>query len=48
MSQYRKFLVVLVGIVVGFAGRRYGIDSEVYIDIVALATAAGVYAVPNG
>jgi hypothetical protein len=47
LSKYRKFLVVVVGILVGLAGRRYGIDSQAYIDIVAVATAAGVYAVPN-
>ncbi len=48
LSKYRKFLVALVGFGVKAAGARYGLDSQAYIDIVFLATAAGVYAVPNG
>ena len=47
MSRYRKFLVALVGYGVWLVGRRYGVESAVYDDIVMLATAAGVYAVPN-
>lgn len=47
MSRYRKFLTALVGAGVAFLGRRWGIDSDAYLDIVLVLTAAGVYAVPN-
>ena len=47
MSKYRKSLVALAGAVVAFVGRRYGIESQVYLDVVAVLTAAGVFAVPN-
>lgn len=47
MSKFRKFLVALVGLVVTVAGRRYGLDSTAYTDLVGVLTAAGVYAVPN-
>lgn len=47
MSAIRKFLVVLVAFAVSKLGERYGLGSQAYDDIVFLATAAGVYAVPN-
>ena len=47
MKHVRKFIVALVGYGIFLVGRRYGIDSAVYDDVVMLATAAGVYAVPN-
>ena len=47
MGQYRKLLVALVGLVVSVAGRRYGLDSTAYTDLVGVLTALGVYAVPN-
>lgn len=47
MTQYAKFLAALVGFVVAAAGRRYGVDSQAYTDIVGLLTAVGVYVVPN-
>lgn len=47
MSQYAKFLTALVGFLVAAAGRRYGVDSQAYTDVVGLLTALGVYVVPN-
>ena len=47
MGSYRKLLVALVGLVVSVAGRRYGLDSTAYTDLVGVLTALGVYAVPN-
>lgn len=47
MSQYRKFIVAIVGGLVAVASRRYGWGNEVVQDLVALATAAGVYVAPN-
>lgn len=47
MSRFRKFFVAVAGVVVTLAGRRYGLDSTAYVDIVGVLTALGVYAVPN-
>lgn len=48
MNQYAKFLTALVGFLVAAAGRRYGVDSQAYTDVIGVLTAVGVYAVPNG
>lgn len=48
MSKYRKFVVAVAGVVVAFLGRRWGVDSPAYADVVAVVTALGVYAIPNG
>ena len=52
LAKYRKTLVALVGTVLTWAGVAYVPDGNVdrwewYGLAVALATAAGVYAVPN-
>lgn len=46
-GKYAKFITALVGIVAYVVGRHFGLNSEVYGDIVFGATALGVYAVPN-
>jgi hypothetical protein len=48
MSRFRKFLVAAAGVVVTIAGRRYGLESTAYTDLIGVLTALGVYAVPNG
>lgn len=47
MTSYSKFLVAAVGFLVAAVGRRYGVDSQAYTDVVGLLTALGVYVVPN-
>lgn len=47
LKPYAKLIVALGGAAVAIVGRHAGVDSNVYLDVVALATAAGVYAVPN-
>jgi len=46
VSDKRKFLVAVVGAALIVAGQFYA-DSDVYTAAVALATALGVYQVPN-
>lgn len=48
MTKYRKFVVAVAGAAVAFLGRRWGIDSQAYADVVGVLTALGVYAIPNG
>lgn len=47
MTHIRKFIVALVGAGVLILGRRWGLESPAYTDLVAVLTALGVYAVPN-
>jgi hypothetical protein len=47
MTRFRKFLVAVAGVVVTIAGRRYGLESTAYTDLIGVLTALGVYAVPN-
>lgn len=47
MSQYRKFIVALVGVIVAMLLTRYGQGNQLVNAIVLFATAAGVYGVPN-
>ena len=46
MAKYAKGIVALVGAVVAIASVRYGAESW-FQYVVSLATALGVYAVPN-
>lgn len=47
MSKYNKYLIAMAGAAVVIVGRAFGLDSWQYLDLVTLATALGVYAVPN-
>lgn len=47
MTKYRKFGIALAGAAVAIVGRHFGLDSELYADAVAIATALGVVIVPN-
>lgn len=47
IARYRKAVVALAGAVVLGVGHYFGVDSDVYAQVVALVTAAGVYGVPN-
>lgn len=47
MARYRKFIVAAVGVLISLALLRYGQSNQVVNAVVLLATAAGVYAVPN-
>lgn len=47
MSQYRKFIVALVGVVIAILLQRYGQTNQVVNDVILLATALGVYGVKN-
>lgn len=47
MQRYRKFITALSGVVVAILLARYGHSNEVVNDVILLATALGVYAVPN-
>lgn len=47
MSKYSKLIAALVGAAVLFIGQYYGQTSQVYSVVVSLATAFGVYLVPN-
>lgn len=46
-KPYAKFVVVIFGSVIAIVGRHVGADNELYLDIVTLATALGVFSVPN-
>lgn len=47
MSQYRKFIVAVVGAVVAGLIAFYGKDAHVVQAAIAVLTALGVYVVPN-
>lgn len=47
MDKYRKGIVAGVGALVLILGRHFGIESDIYFDAVCIATAFGVYQVPN-
>lgn len=47
MQKYNKFIVAAVAGVVAVLTSLYGVDSELVTTIIAIATALGVYAVPN-
>lgn len=47
LKPYAKTLIALAGAAVAIIGRRFGLDSELYLDAVAVATAAGVYTISN-
>lgn len=47
LKPYAKLVVALVGAAVAIVGRHFGVDADIYFDLVALATAAGVYVTPN-
>jgi len=47
MGSIRKFITALVGVVVAILLAHYGHSDELLNNIILLATAAGVYAVPN-
>jgi len=47
MQNIRKFITALVGVVIAIALSRYGHTDALVNDIILLATAAGVYVVPN-
>lgn len=47
MRKYRKFITAVVGAIISIALIRYGQSNQVINAIVVLATAVGVYAVPN-
>jgi hypothetical protein len=47
VERYRKLIVAAVGAGVVVVGQLVGVDSDIYTSVVALATALGVYAVPN-
>ncbi len=46
LSKYNKFIVAVVGLVVSYLAQHYG-ASAVVKDVVLIATALGVYQVPN-
>lgn len=48
MANFRKFIVAIVGVVISALLLHYGKSDALVNDIVLAATAAGVYAVPNG
>lgn len=47
MQKYRKFITALIGVIVSILLVRYGKSNEIVNDVILLATALGVYAVPN-
>lgn len=47
LTKYSKFIVVGVGVVIAILTRHYGAGSELVQDLVLIATAVGVYSVPN-
>lgn len=47
MTKYRKFLVAGVGAAAVIIGRAFGLSSWEYLDAVTVATAFGVWGVPN-
>jgi hypothetical protein len=47
LGKYAKLVTALAGAGVVIIGRAFGVDSAVYLDVVTLLTALGVWAVPN-
>ena len=47
MQKYNKFIVAAVAGLVAVLNSLYGNGSEVVTIVIAIATALGVYAVPN-
>lgn len=47
LGKYAKLITALVGAAVVIIGRAAGVDSTIYLDVVTVVTALGVYAVPN-
>ena len=47
MAKYRKFITALVGVVISILLVHYGHSDAVVNDVALLATALGVYVVPN-
>lgn len=47
MNKYRKFLTVVVGVVISALLRHYGNNDLLVNDLILAATAAGVFVVPN-
>lgn len=47
LARYRKTIVALVGAGIVIASRHLGPGNALVVDIETLATALGVYAVPN-
>ena len=47
MSNIRKFITALVGVLIAMLLARYGHTDALVNNIILLATAAGVYVVPN-
>lgn len=47
MASIRKFITALVGVIIAALLFHYGHTDELVNNIILLATAAGVYVVPN-
>lgn len=47
LARYRKTIVAVVGAGVAILTRQLGADSAVVFDLVTVATALGVFGVPN-
>ena len=47
MQKYNKFIVAAVAALIAALNSLYGSGSEVVTLVIAIATALGVYAVPN-
>jgi hypothetical protein len=47
LGRYSKFIVASVGALVLILTRHFGVESDIVFDVVAVATALGVYQVPN-
>ena len=47
LAPYRKLVVALIGTLVVFLQQYYGVNSEIVVVLISLATALGVYSVPN-
>lgn len=47
LAKYSKFIAAIVGVVLIVVGNYYGLNSIAYTSIVSIATALGVYGVPN-
>lgn len=47
IHQSRKFIVAVVGVAITYALAHYGNNDALLNDVVLVATALGVYVVPN-
>lgn len=47
LARYRKTIVALIGAGIIIMSRHLGPDAALVVDVETLATALGVYAVPN-